>query len=153
MKRVTALLLAVTILTAGASLTTAKSIPIIAVSISGIELCTQSVCGAANFAGVIRGRVGNRNMATGNFQVAINHDPLPAPHAESDITGGSWSLSSGQQLFSGTVADGTLFNNGDNTFTVDAVMVLKKGGTGQLHYHGTLNHNNVIPTVTGTLGQ
>lgn len=153
MKRVTALLLAVTTLTAGASLTTAKSNPIISVAISGIELCPQSVCGAADFAGVFNGRVGTHNMATGNFEVAINHDPLPAPHNVADITGGSWNLSSGQQHFSGTVADGTLLNNGNNTYAVVARLVLRKGGTGELHFHGTLNHNTVIPTVTGSLVQ
>src|SRR5262245_56688684 len=55
--------------------------------------------------------------------------------------------------FSGVVAEGTLFNNGDNTFAVYARLVLQRGGTGELHFFGTLNHNTLIPTVGGSLEQ
>jgi hypothetical protein len=153
MKRAAALVVAVTIILVAVHQTRATSNPIIDVDIFGIELCPQSVCGAADFAGVFEGRIGNTNFATGVFDVSVNHDPLPAPGKSAAITGGTWSLSGRKGLFDGVVTRGTLFNNGNNTFAVYAVLELQQGGTGDLIFLGTLNHNTAIPTISGTLSQ
>src|SRR5262245_1821711 len=89
-------LMAVTVVLVGAPLTQATSNPVIDVDIFGIELRAQSGSIPAVFAGVFEGRVGSRRSATGTFEVAIHHDPLPEPHDFADITGGSWILCSGE---------------------------------------------------------
>jgi hypothetical protein len=79
---------------------------------------------------------------------------LPAPHKTAAITGGTWKLESRQGQFSGAVLPhGMLFNNGNNTYAVFAVLELQQGGTGELQFLGTLNHNTFIPTIVGTLSQ
>jgi hypothetical protein len=63
MKRAAALFLIVTIVLALVHQTQATSNPIIDVDIFGIELCPQSVCGSADFAGDFEGRIGGNNFA------------------------------------------------------------------------------------------
>jgi len=153
MKRATVFILAVTILLAGVHYSRAVSKPVIAVEIFGIEFCPQSVCGAADFGGAFEGHIGARNFVVGDFEVSVTHDPLPSPNETAAITGGSWLLVSRQGRFSGDIVEGTLLNNGDNTYTVDALLELKQGGTGDLIFVGKLNHNTVVPTITGSLSQ
>ena len=130
----------------------AASIPVINAATYGIELCPQSVCGAAIFTGFLFGQVGSRSAA-GTFVVAVTHEDLPAPFETSAITGGSFQLQIGLRTIKGVVSGGTLFNNGDNTFTVDATLTILSGGSGTLHYRGLLNHNVFPPTVIGPLTQ
>jgi hypothetical protein len=131
----------------------AASTPVINVMTYGIELCPQSVCGAAIFTGVFYGRVGLRPAAVGTFAVAVTHEDLPAPYQVAGVTGGVFELAVGLQRIKGVVSSGTLFNNGDNTFTVDATLTIVSGGSGTLHYRGLLNHNVFPPTVIGPLTQ
>ena len=131
----------------------AASTPVINVATYGIELCPQSICGAAIFTGFLVGQVGSRTNAAGTFVVAVTHQDLPAPFETSAITGGSFQLQIGFRTISGVVSGGTLFNNGDNTFTVDATLTILSGGSGTLHYRGLLNHNVFPPTVIGPLTQ
>ena len=153
MKRATVPVLAATIVLAVVSYSPATSKPVIDVEIFGIELCPQSICGAADFIGGFEGRIGTRNFVVGDFGVSVKHDDLPPPHETAAITGGSWILASRQGRISGVVVEGTLFNNGDNTYAVYALLQLQQGGTGQINFLGTLDHNTFIPTVTGTLSQ
>lgn len=131
----------------------AASTPVVNVMTYGIELCPQSICGAAIFTGVLYGRVGSRPAVIGTFVVAVTHEDLPAPLGTAAITGGAFELAVGLQRIRGVVSGGTLFNNGDNTFTVNATLTILSGGSGTLHYQGLLNHNVFPPTVIGPLTQ
>jgi hypothetical protein len=129
----------------------ADSTPYMNVATYGVELCSQDICGAAIFAGALSGQVGNNPRALGAFVVAVNHDPLPAPFQSAAITGGSFDFKVGRRHISGVVTGGTLFNNGNNTFTVHADLEITSGGNGTLAYDGLLNHNVFPPTVIGTV--
>ena len=48
---------------------------------------------------------------------------------------------------------GTILNNGNNTFTIDVTLEVKKGGSGRIDFLGTLDHNAFPPTLEGTLTQ
>lgn len=132
----------------------ASSIPRIRGAVAGIELCPQSICGAAVFVGLFRGQVGVNPLALGTMAVAVNHDPLPDVEDAAAITGGFWQLHllNGRR-FVGAVTGGTLFNNGDNTYHVSVEMLLTSGGTGTLSFEGTLSHNSFPPTISGTISQ
>jgi hypothetical protein len=145
-------LIVIVILLASAVLPAAASSPTIQGEISGVEICPQSICGAAIFTGTFQGVAGTRPTA-GFFWTAIRHDPLPAPQNSSAITGGKWNLSTPGKVFIGPVIGGTLFNNGDNTYTVDATLGLSRGGTGTVLFSGKLDHNDFPPTIEGTLSQ
>src|SRR5262245_12807234 len=69
----------------------ADSLPVIQGTVSGLELCPQSVCGAAIFVGVFRGRVGT-SPSIGTVSVLVKHNPLPPPDMTADITGGLWTI-------------------------------------------------------------
>jgi len=152
MRRALALVTAA-VLIGGAQPALAVSTPTINAVTSGIELCPQTVCGAAIFAGVLKGQVGSNLNALGLFAVAVTHEPLPDPFQSAAITGGVFQFQIGLRQIKGVVLGGTLFNNGDNTFTVRAVLGITSGGSGQVIYTGLLNHNVFPPTVIGTLTQ
>jgi len=132
----------------------ASSVPRIQGRVAGIELCPQSLCGAAVFVGLFRGQVGANPFAIGSMAVAVNHDPLPDVEDEAAITGGLWQLQllNGRR-FVGAVTGGSLFNNGDNTYHVSVNMLLTSGGTGTLSFEGTLSHNVFPPTINGIISQ
>ncbi|MGB2715303.1 MAG: hypothetical protein WBC51_14055 [Vicinamibacterales bacterium] len=147
---------AVIVLTLGAGLRSAEaaSIPVINVNTFGIELCPQSICGAAIFTGLLQGQVGGNPNALGTFLTALTHDPLPAPYQTADLTGGVFEFRVGLRRIRGIVLPGgTLFNNNDNTFTVAATLLITSGGSGTLHFLGVLNHNTFPPTIVGTISQ
>lgn len=147
---------AVIVLTLAAGLRPAEaaSIPVINVNTFGIELCPQSICGAAIFTGLLQGQVGGNANALGTFLAALTHDPLPEPYQTADLTGGVFELRVGLRRIRGIVLPGgTLLNNGDNTFAVDATLVITSGGFGTLHFQGVLNHNTFPPTIVGTISQ
>lgn len=150
MKRMVVALAALLFVTAGAAPAHAST-PAINVNTFGIELCPQSVCGAAIFAGILQGQVGADPNAFGTFTVAITHDPLPEPGQLAALTGGVFEFRVGTRRIRGVVVGGTLLNNGDNTYTVQAVLLITRGGSGLLQYQGLLNHNDFPPTVTGTV--
>jgi hypothetical protein len=154
MRRTVAYLTIGLIVLAGARPAQAASTPVINVSTFGIELCPQSICGAAIFTGFLQGQVGGNNNAVGTFLAALTHDPLPDPLSTAAITGGIFELRVGLRRIRGVVLPGgTLFNNGNNTFTVDAVLLIMSGGSGTVNYHGLLNHNTFPPTIVGTISQ
>jgi hypothetical protein len=131
----------------------ADSIPFIEGNIEGIELCPQSICGAAFFVGEFAGHV-NAFPRHGVFFGAITHQPLPEPGETSFITGGTWLIRTPFRTFLGVVLPGgTLTNNGDNTFTVTLEMIITRGGSGALTFTGTLSHDVFPPTIVGTVLQ
>lgn len=131
----------------------ADSNPPIQGSVFGIELCQQSVCGVAIFVGAFKGYVGTR-PAFGTVSVAVTHAPLPDPFAYAPILGGTWTIQllSGRK-FSGLVTGGSLFNNDNNTYQVAVDMSLVSGGAGTLSFYGLLNHQTIIPTISGVISQ
>jgi hypothetical protein len=70
------------------------------------------------------------------FWVAVQHDPLPGPFNASAIFGGKWNITL-RGRFSGKVLEGSIFNNGDKTFTVTATLRLQKGGNGDVSSLGS----------------
>jgi hypothetical protein len=128
----------------------AASTPPVSGNVTLIELCPQSICGAAFFSGVFQGAAGGKG-GTGTLSVAVKHDPLPPPNSSTNITGGSWELQMAGHRYRGVVTSGTLVNNGDNTFTIQAELRLTQGGSGTLTFSGLLNHNTFPPTLTGTV--
>jgi hypothetical protein len=153
MRRVLALAVIVALAIAPVSLT-AASVPSITGAVAGVELCPQSICGAAIFAGNFAGMVNSRPV-TGVFSTAVTHQDLPTTvGGKALITGGAWAIQVPGRLFAGAVAPGgTLTYNGDNTYTVQLTMVLTTGGTGTLSFTGILNHNMFPPTIGGTITQ
>jgi hypothetical protein len=132
----------------------AVSIPVINVNTFGIELCPQSICGAAIFTGLIQGQVGGNDHALGTFVAALTHEELPDAGQTAEITGGLFEFRVGLRRIRGIVLPhGLLLNNGDNTFAVDATLFITSGGSGTLHFQGLLNHNTFPPTIIGTVSQ
>jgi hypothetical protein len=132
----------------------ASSLPVIRGEVSGLELCPQSICGAAIFTGLFVGQVGVNPFSIGLISVGATHEPLPDPDETADITGGVWSLRllNGRR-FTGIVTAGSLFNNGDDTFAVRVEMQILSGGSGQLRFTGTLSHQVFPPTLIGNISQ
>jgi hypothetical protein len=122
--------------------------------ISGVELCPQVACGAAIFTGTFQGEVGN-DSTPGFFWASVKHETLPVDWNQppADVLGGKWSLSTFRGEFRGSVIDGTITNNGNNTFTVRLTLQLKRGGKGQLLAEVLLDHRDFPPTAEGELFQ
>ena len=154
MKRLLSLPVLCLLLLAGTIPVQASSVPVIRGEVSGLELCPQSICGAAIFTGLFVGQVGVNPFSVGLVSVGATHEPLPDPDETADITGGVWSLRllSGRR-FTGVVTGGSLLNNGDDTFAVEVQMQLVSGGTGQLRFTGTLSHQVFPPTLIGQITQ
>jgi hypothetical protein len=132
----------------------AASVPFIDVAAFGIELCPQSVCGAAIFTGILHGQVGANPFALGTFAVAITHDPLPEePLATAELTGGAFEFRFGLRRIRGVVTGGVLINNGNNTFSTRVLLRLLEGGRGDAVFDGLLNHNVFPPTIVGRVHQ
>ena len=126
--------------------------PAITGNIEGVELCPEFVCGAAVFVGKFKGQVDD-DRAKGGFFVSVNHDPLPGPLEFATITGGEWFLRAKEHFFRGDVLNGTILNNGDNTFTVEAVLQVTSGASGEIIAKVQLDHNVVPFTVDGDLSE
>ena len=156
MSRGLASLVLLVVLIVGAAPVRADSIPIVEGLVSGIELCQQSVCGAAVFFGFYVGQVGTNPRAIGTMSVAVTHDDLPVDDSAA-ITGGVWRLRllSGRTL-SGVVNGGLLSNpcNGsDNAYCVHVELEVLNGGSGTILFDGVLSHDVFPPTIAGTLSQ
>ncbi len=131
----------------------ASSTPSFTGNVRGMELCPQAWCGAAVFMGGFDGQLRD-NTASGGWWVAIRHDALPdGAGSQAPITGGRWGFRIGSRFLYGIVDGGTLTDNGNNTYTVDATLRLTFGGTGTVEYVGTLDHNSFPPAINGTLTQ
>jgi hypothetical protein len=127
------------------------SSPAIIGEISGVELCPESACNAAVFTGTCDCIVGNR-YTVGFFWVAVQREPLLIS-GQSDIVGGKWNLTTLRGKFSGKVIDGSITNNGDNTFNVIATLRIQKGGKDHMIVSGVLDHSDFPPTFEGELVQ
>jgi hypothetical protein len=128
------------------------SSPVIAGEVSGVELCPEFACDAAIFTGNCDCLI-NKRQTIGFFWVSIKHEPLPDPDQSSEIVGGRWNLTTLRGKFSGRVREGTIVNNGDDTFNVTATLSLQKGGKGDLIVSGVLDHTEFPPTFEGELVQ
>lgn len=153
MKRVIVSAATLLVLTCGTRSAQAASVPFINVETFGIELCPQSICGAAIFVGVLHGQVGPNPHAVGTFGVAITHEDLPDPGEVAEITGGVFEFRVGLRRIRGVVVGGGLYNNGDNTFKTRALLAILSGGSGYVIYQGLLDHNVFPPTVVGRVRQ
>jgi hypothetical protein len=142
-------LLAIVLLVVGVRPIQAQSTPLVNVQTAGIELCPQFICGKAIFVGVLFGRVGPNPFALGAFVVGVEHDDLPPPNQFALITGGAFEFKVGLRRLGGLVKCGTLYNTGQNTFEVRAILEIQNGGSGHLLYGGLLDHNVFPPTVIG----
>ena len=132
----------------------AASNPVIEGEISGVEICAQFLeqCNAAVFTGTCDCEIDSRD-ALGFFWVSVQHDPLPMPFDSSDILGGKWNLTTLRGSFSGKVIGGSIINNNDNTFTIDATLRIQKKGNGEIKASGVLDHNVFPPIFEGYLLQ
>ena len=153
MKRALVSAAVVLVLASGARPAAAASNPVINVDTFGLELCPQSICGAAIFVGVLFGEVGGNQNAFGTYSVAITHDPLPPAFHFAALKGGLFEFKVGLRRIRGIVTGGVLFNNGNNTFSVRANLLLLSGGTGTVVFEGLLDHNVFPPTVVGRVRQ
>jgi hypothetical protein len=136
----------------------AASQPVISGSINGFEICPESVCGKAYFAGRFAGQVGNFRNTSGSFSVALTHDSLnETDGATTLITGGEWLIviKQGNRAFSGAVQPGgtLIYHSESNTFDVALTLLLTQGGSGTVSFQGTLDHNDFPPSIVGTLFQ
>lgn len=135
-----------------------ESTPVVQGQIAGTELYPQFLAGSAGFSGLYRGRVGWIPNSLGTFFVDVTHDDLPPEGEYADILDGSWSILAGLQFLNGTVPEGWLYNNGDGTFTVFAVLKLA-GNRGEVYFLGTLDHRPLtafpprMPIITGQITQ
>jgi hypothetical protein len=141
------------VLTCTARPAQAASIPFIDVRAFGLELCPQSLCGAAIFVGLLHGQVGFNPNALGTFAVAITHDELPdTAEEQAAINGGVFDFRFGLRNIRGIVLPhGVLLNNGNNTFSVGANLFITEGGFGLLKAEVLLDHRVFPPTVTATV--
>jgi hypothetical protein len=131
----------------------ASSWPVIQGQMSGIELCPQFICTVAVFTGFFKGQIGVFPNAVGTVGVAVHHGPLPVVEdACTPIPDGVWTIKTLLRRFEGVTA-GELCYNGDNTYNIDVDMQLTSGGSGLLHFEGTLDHNVFPPTVKGAITQ
>ena len=132
------------------------SSPSVVGEISGVELCAQFACGAAIFTGTCECEI-NKRPTIGFFWVAVQHDDLPTgptlPAIPSAILGGKWNLTTLRGKFIGIVIGGEIVNNGDNSFTVTALLRIQKGGSGDVIATVRLDHDDFPPTVEGALSQ
>jgi hypothetical protein len=136
-----------------AGVATAGSQPVITGKVEGLETCAQFSCGSAQFLGTSQLQVGTI-QGKGGFFVQVTHGPVPLiPGGTAPITGGQWAMSANQTVFTGGVGSGSLFNNGNNSFTVTLTLLLAAGGSGTLSFTGILDHNTFPPTIVGIVAQ
>jgi len=120
--------------------------------VEGLEFCTQSICGSAFFLGLFDGRATEKPVTGGVWQLSIHHEELPDPQQSAAITGGDWRLRVGWQTqFQGEVGEGTLYNNGDETFAVK--VELARAAEETSWFFGLLDHSGVPPSVRGCILQ
>jgi hypothetical protein len=138
-----------------ASRAMANSIPSLTGQLSDRELCPESICGSAIYAGSFEGTVDSRPTA-GSFWTGVKHQ-LPLPTAMNNsvaITGGKWLIWTKRRIYSGIIEDGgTITANGDNTFTIAAILHLRRGGVGSVAFVRILDHNVFPPIIVGTIAQ
>jgi hypothetical protein len=138
------------VLVLSGAMAVSASTPAVEGDLDGLEFCPQEVCGAAVFAGNFSGTIGGK-QTPGFFWVAVKHEHLPKAGSSTAVLSGRWSITSNGGIIGGPILGGTLFNNGNNTFRVDTVLEISRGGSGNIDFSGVLNHNRFPPTVEGSL--
>lgn len=118
-----------------------------AAGVLGIELCPQSICGAAVFYGAIHVNVGENGRA-GTILGVIQHEDLPEPGQVGALTAGVLRLQFDDEIFDLVLLGGVLVNNDDGTYGVAAFFF---DGLALIYFEGTLNHNFFPPLIYGTL--
>jgi hypothetical protein len=113
-------------------------------TIFGYEVCTLQLCGQAFFTGDFAGKV-NGTRTRGFFLVAVTHGDLSDV---TPVTTGEWAISTEKGSFRGTVTEGTLTYNGDETYRVVLMLKTTSGGDFTLEFIGTLDHSS-WPTISG----
>ena len=123
----------------------------------GIELCPQSLCGAAIFVGLLRGEVGGNPNALGTFALAATHEDLPTEQGEPARLqpagpGGAFEFRFGLRRIRGEVVTGFIFRVFDggidtNTFIVFALLLTSEGDL--IEADVLLDHNVFPPRVSG----
>jgi hypothetical protein len=126
------------------------SSPTIIGKISGVERCPEKACGSAVFTGTFQQTLGGPPL---DFWIAVQHEKLPVAGSSAPILGGKWSLSTFWGKFTGTIVDGSVFNNGNNTFNVSVTLEVKSGWMGELLGEAVLNQNDFPRTVEGRIFQ
>lgn len=153
MKKAICLLLAALVVVLGSATAQAASSPPIAGVAQGLELCPKFICGVAIFAGGFQGQIGINPSANAIVATALDHGELPTEINESTpiFPGGVWELKTLFRRFNGFVTGGSIVYTGNKQFHVTIHMVVINGGSGNLTFDGTLDHNPPIPTFIGTL--
>ena len=134
------------------------AIPFIDVRALGIELCPQSLCGAAIFVGLLHGEVGPNPNALGTFALAATHEDLPTEQGEPARLqptgpGGAFDIRFGLRRIRGEVVTGFIFRVFDdvgidtNTFIVFALLLTSEGDL--IEADVLLDHNVFPPRVSG----
>ena len=144
-------LVLVAVLVCGAAPLRASSTPALRGQVALLELCQQTVCGAAYFYGVYAGQFGSNPLSVGTLLVRVTHTlPLPEPGVPGAVTGGAWQIKflNGNAI-GGLITGGSLSNNDDGTFRVIVNMLATINGTGTNTFVGTLSHNTFPPTLLG----
>ena len=120
--------------------------------VRGWEFCTQSICGSAHFLGLFDGLVTQTDGTEGAWQLSVRHEDLPDPQGTAAITGGDWRLRVGWRThFQGDMAEGIIYNNGDESFAVKAK--LTETGEEARWFYGLLDHSSLPPSVKGCIVQ
>ncbi len=120
--------------------------------VEGWEFCTQSICGSAHFLGLFDGQVTEVPEIDGVWQLSVRHEELPDPQQSAAITGGDWRLRLGWRTqLQGEVAEGLLYNNGDETFVVN--VKLAPAGEAATWFFGLLDHSSLPPSIRGCILQ
>ncbi|HZO03696.1 MAG TPA: hypothetical protein VFB93_21090 [Burkholderiales bacterium] len=133
--------------------------PLLEGTVSGSEVCPQSLCGnGAIFVGIFTGKVSGK-QTSGLSLVQVAHASLNTNvGAVTVVTGGSWIIRTKRGDFAGTILGGQLAANDDDTF--DVVLQLQITGTSTtLTFTGLLDHSGLddspptIPTFMGNISQ
>jgi len=140
------------VLALGGITLSADSRPALSGTAAGIELCAQSLCGFALFAGQFEGQVNSR-PASGGFVAGIVHDDLPAVQQIAGINGGQWTITAGRRVFSGDVLGGTIFNVNGTQYCINMALQIDDGGRGEIYFIGVLDHGPFPPTILGFVTQ
>jgi hypothetical protein len=119
---------------------------------SGIELCPQTICRFALFAGLFQGEVNSR-PANGGFVAAITHEDLPDVLQIAQITDGRFTITAGHRVFKGDVIGGEILNLNGTQFCVAMALDITDGGHGQVYFRGLLDHGPFPPTIAGFVTQ
>ena len=152
MRRVVVSSLLAIVLACSAITISADSRPALSGFAFGIELCPQTWCGFALFAGQFQGQVNSR-PADGGFVAAITHEDLPDVLQTAAVTGGRFTITAGRRTFNGDVLGGLILNLNGTQFCITMTLDITDGGNGQVYFRGLLDHGPFPPEIAGFVTQ